>query len=436
MPGAQRRRSRAEGEPAKPPFVSDDVVRMPRLGESIVEATLVRWCVRPGDRVRAGQIIVEVETDKATNEIPAPRDGVVAALEAEEGQTYEVGTPILRYEPDAAAAGENVEATAPPVAGPSAFAPDRPGSRLAPRPLDASGRPIPCAPSVRRLARARGVDLRSVVGTGRRGRITRKDLDRPASAPFRGVATAPAATDGGPTAAPPRAAEPRPPNPRDRIVRLEGRRRRIAEGLAEAQRTAVQVFALTEIDMSRVEARRAEAKARGVRAPHTAFIVQAILQAMETRPELNATLRDDEICVHADRHIGVAVDTEHGLVVPVVHHANRYTLEGLADRIAELADRARRRALKAEDLTGGTFTLSNPGRDGNLVGVSILRTPEVGILRTGAVTKRPVVRTIDGEDHLVIRPVMTAALTYDHRAIDGRTGNLFLTAVRAALEAG
>jgi len=193
---------------------------------------------------------------------------------------------------------------------------------------------------------------------------------------------------------------------------------------------------LTEIDMSHVEAARAEMKARGARVSHLPFIVQGVLRAMDVCPELNATLVGDEIRVHRDRNIGIAVDTEHGLTVPVVHHADRYHLKGLADAIADLAERARARTLASSALEGGTFTISNPGREGNLVGVSILRAPEVAILRTGAVTKRAVVRTVDGEDHIVVRPIMTAALTYDHRAVDGKTGNRFLTAIRQALESG
>lgn len=388
--------------------MADDVLTLPRLGESIVEATIVRWRVKPGERVRAGDVLVEVETDKATNEIPAPRDGVIEHLEAEEGETLPVGAPLLRYVSSGGGGAEsNAETPAP-------AAPREPSghrSRLAPRPRDGAGYPRPCSPSARRAARLHGVDLARVRGRGRSGRVRRDDV----LAHIRASAATQQAAG-------------------DRVVRLEGRRRAIADALAAAQRDAVQVFALTEIDLARVEARRAEASARGVRLSHLPFIVRAVARAMEACPELNATLVGDEIRVHRAKNIGIAVDTEHGLVVPVVHHADRYHLEGLRDRIAELAEGARARTLTSEDLAGGTFTISNPGREGNLVGVSVLRAPEVGILRTGAVTKRPVVRTIDGEDHVVIRPVMMAALTYDHRAIDGKTGNRFLSAIRDALE--
>jgi len=394
--------------------VSDDVLYMPRLGESIVEATIVRWAVQPGDDVQAGDVVVEVETDKATNEIPAPKDGRVASLEARAGETLPVGAPLLRYtdatgpqaSPSPGAARSSSEVAAPH------FDLEHGPSRLAPRPTTPEGTPIPCAPSARRRARIGGVDLRRVQGTGRRGRITRADVEAflertPGSGSSPGE---------------------------DHVVFLSGRRKKIAEALRKARDTAVQVFALAEIDLGRVETARARAKEAGRPLSPMPFLVQGVLQAMEVQPELNATLVGERMTLHAEKNIGIAVDTEHGLVVPVLHGADRFDLDELGGRIRELAERARRRELKPADLDGGTFTISNPGRDGNLVGVSILRTPEVGILRTGAVTKRPVVRTVDGEDHISIRPMMMAALTYDHRAIDGRTGNRFLSALKDALE--
>lgn len=389
---------------------------MPRLGESIVEATIVRWRVGPGDRVRPGDIVVEIETDKATNEIPAPREGVVDRLEADEGDTLPVGSPLLRFKGEGTVDRPTQETTT--SAGRPAASVSGAGSRLAPRPRDGSGRPRPCSPSVRRMARLFAIDLDTVSGTGPGGRITRGDLETRRREAPRPEAPASSGRD-----------------PGDRVVPLTGRRKRIAENLAHAQRSTVPVFALTEVDLGWVEATRAAAAARGHRLSHLPFLVQATLRAIERQPELNATLVGDEIVIHRRKNIGIAVDTEHGLVVPVLHDADRYDRDGLNERIGELAERARRRELKGADLEGGTFTLSNPGREGNLVGVSILRAPEVGILRVGAVTKRPVVRTVDGEDHLVIRPIMTAALTYDHRAVDGKTGNRFLSAFRAALEA-
>ncbi len=406
----QRRGHRREA------VADDEGIRMPRLGESIVEATLTRWRVAEGDHVEAGEVVAEVETDKATNDIPAPRSGRVGSLLVAEGATVDVGVLILSY---ADAPRPEAISPEPTATSRSVTAGASRESRLAPRPVGADGTPRPTSPAVRRAARLHGVDLAEVAGTGRRGRITRDDLGRALGSPDQSAPASPART---------------PENPADEVLQLSGRRKRIADNLARAQRETVGVFALTEIDLARVDRARALYRDQGVRLSYVPFLLQAILRALDVHPEMNATLLGATLTRHQDRNVGVAVDTEDGLIVPVVKRADRLSLTGLADEVRQLAERARRRALRAEDLDGGTFTLSNPGRDGNLVGVSILRAPEVGILRTGAVVRRPVVRVVDDEEHIVIRPVMMAALTYDHRAIDGRTGNRFLTAIRSVLE--
>jgi len=340
---------------------------MPRLGESIVEGVLVRWRVAPGDRITRGQIVAEVETDKATTEIPAPEDGVVLVRLVEEGATVPVGAEILRYA----------------------------GAHLAPRPEGRS-----TSPAARRVALEHGVDLARVEGSGHEGRVTREDVLAASKQ------TKPARYQ---------------PRPEDRVVPFTRKRAFIAEHLVESLATAAHAACVAEIDMSRVVAARWSL---------TAFAVHAVARALGDHPELNASVNEKALVLRAERNIGVAVDTDEGLVVPVIHGADRLGVSEISSRIADLAERARSGRLRAEDVADGSFTISNPGREGNLFGISIIRQPEVAILRMGAVIERPVVVG----DQIAIRPMMYAALSYDHRAIDGRKANAFLARVRTIFE--
>ena len=411
-------------------------VVMPRLGESIVEGTIVRWLVRPGDPVRRGQNLAEVETDKATSEIPAPRDGVVRALCFPEGTTVEVGATILELEGGEARKDAAPALAAPPV--PSAPAPSAPAAaglerlpsqRLAPRLIDPAGWPLRSSPAVRRLARQHGLDLQRLEGSGRGGRITRADVLRhleAGAAPQSAPPAEPATSRRAPAYRPPTYR----PQPGDRVVPFSRRRAQVAEHMLHSLQTSAHVFAVAEIDMAAVlEARRLDlprAEAAGARLTFLAYVVMAVARALREHPELNATVVDESLVLRAERNVGVAVDTEAGLVVPVVRRADELGLLGIARRLDEVAERARRGQLTPEDTSGGSFTISNPGKEGNLFGASIIRQPEVGILRIGTVVKRPVVRELGGEDVLAIRPMMYAALSYDHRVIDGRVGNAFL----------
>jgi len=389
---------------------------MPQLGESIVEATVARWLVKPGSTVERGQPIAEVETDKATNEIPAPAAGVIGEILVPEGQTVKVGTEILRYTEGAAAAPT---AAAAPVAVPAAVKAEEkaPSRHLAPRP---AGRFA--SPAVRRIARERGLDLDTVAGTGRNGRITPDDVRKGPEAP---AARAPRALQ----------APVYTPVPGDTVVPFSRRRKLISEHLSTSLVTAAHVAAVVEIDMSRVVRARDAAKGTSeVKLTFTAYVVRALAQALGEHPAINASVVGDTHVLRKARNIGVAVDTKDGLMVPVLKRTDELSLSGIARALEEMSAKARSGALTAEDLSGGSFTLSNPGRDGNLFGVSIIRQPEVAILRTGEIQKRAVVRELDGEDAIVIRPIMFAALSYDHRVIDGATGNAFLHRVRALLE--
>jgi 2-oxoglutarate dehydrogenase E2 component (dihydrolipoamide succinyltransferase) len=390
-----------------------NTVVMPRLGESIVEGTIVRWLVNAGDRVARGQILAEVETDKATSEIPSPAEGVVAERLVSEGETVEVGRPILRL-------GDGKPA-------------EREG-RLATNRLAARG-PIRSSPSVRRLAREHRLDLTRIEGSGRGGRITRSDvlklLERRDATVPPPLPTAEATPF--PTQIPQQIGY-RPPAYRpqreDEIIPFSRRREQIAEHMLYSLRTSAHVFAVAEIDMGHVQrARTADAsiaEKSGVGLTFLPYVVASVAKALGEHPSLNATVIDRSLVMRREKNIGVAVDTEEGLVVPVVHRADELGLLGIARRIHELAERARQGKLTPDDVANGSFTISNPGRRGNLFGVSIIRQPEVAILRVGALVKRPVVREIDGEDVIVVRPMMFAALSYDHRVIDGRTANDFL----------
>lgn len=404
---------------------------MPQLGESIVEATLVKWHVRPGDRVDRGQVLAEVETDKATNEIPAPAAGTIGALLVPEGETVKVGIEILRYAsgPEEPAKAEKTIApqktTALPVPAPVNES-RLPSRHLAPRPSD--GRPA--SPAVRRIAREKGIDLSTISGTGRRGRITKEDVLAQRQTAF---------------TQPPKSTHKvyktpvYEPQPGDKIIPFSRRRTYIAEHMMESLETAAHVAAVTEIDlgatMARYKKERAEAEKQGVKLSITAYAVRAVAKALEEHPELNATVRDRELILRRDKNIGVAVDTEDGLIVPVIHRAGDLTLLGIARALEQLTQKARGGTLSPADLAGGSFTISNPGRDGNLFGISIIRQPEVAILRLGEIKKRAVVREIDGEDAIVIRPIMYAALSYDHRVIDGSKGNAFLHRFRQIMAA-
>ncbi|MCK6551987.1 2-oxo acid dehydrogenase subunit E2, partial [Myxococcota bacterium] len=221
------------------------------------------------------------------------------------------------------------------------------------------------------------------------------------------------------------------PQPQDRVVPFSRRREQIAGHMVHSLHTAAHVFALGEIDMSRVMAAKSAdapvAERSGIKLTFMPYVVAAVARALAEHPELNATVVGDSLVLRGERNVGVAVDTEEGLVVPVVRRADELGLLGIARAIHELSERARHGKLTPADLGGGSFTISNPGKDGNLYGVSIIRQPEVAILRMGSIVKRPVVREIEGEDVIVVRPMMYAALSYDHRVIDGRKGNGFLT---------
>lgn len=448
-------------------------LELPSLGESVVEGTVSRWLVAEGDFVEVDQPIVEVTTDKVDAEIPSPSSGVVEKILVQEGEVVEVGAQLALIDPDGrpAAAGAGAQGAAAP-------ANER---RAAPAPDAESGVP-PATPVARRMAEDARVPLEKIEGSGAGGRITKADVvratqpaegssapPRPAAAATESPAARPAPAAPPPAAARPTSAETAPARPAaapvqaerpaaqrrpaaspayasyslkegDRVIPMTPMRRIIAEHMVYSKHTSPHVGTVAEIDMGGVSElrqrhKRAFADAHGFSLTFLPFIVHSVVRALREFPALNASVLEDAIVEKRDINVGLAVETEKGLVVPVVRQADRLSLAGLAAEIDDLANRARNRKLSADDLQGGTFTVSNPGRQGNLYGFAIINQPQVGIVRMGEMVKRPVVREIDGQDAIVIRPMMHLALSYDHRAVDGAPANGFLYRIRELLEA-
>ncbi|MCS5635599.1 MAG: 2-oxo acid dehydrogenase subunit E2 [Myxococcota bacterium] len=418
-------------------------VELPALGESVVEGTVSRWLVAKGERVEVDQPLVEVTTDKVDAEIPSPVAGVVTEILVAEGDVVPVGGHLAVIDSEAVASAARQPQEAAEEPSPAA---DSPPPEKAPR-ADAT-------PVARRLARESGVPLGEIEGSGSSGRITKQDVlrhSRGASEPSSSGTAEPVASrsPAGPSARPPPAPRAAASSRRggsvyvpvdgDRVIPMSPMRRIIAEHMVYSKHTSPHVGTVTEVDMSRVAALRSNHKvafqeANGIALTYLPFIIHAVVRALKEFPALNASVIEDAIVEKKNINVGLAVETEKGLVVPVVRNADRLSLSGLAAEIDDLATRARNRRLSADDLQGGTFTVSNPGRQGNLYGFAIINQPQVGIVRMGEMVKRPVVREVEGEEAIVIRPMMHIALSYDHRAVDGAPANGFLYRIRELLE--
>ncbi len=410
-------------------------VTMPQMGESVVEGTIERWFVREGEAVEKDQILCEVSTDKVDAEIPAPESGVVTQLLVAEGATVDVGVEIAILDPG----GEATVGPSEP-AEPTTPVPEHPISAEAPRRY---------SPLVQRMAEERGVDLSQVQPGQPEGRVTREDL----LAHLEGLRTVKAQP--APRAEAPSAVA-RPgslleflqqmrvptyaPREGDRVIPFSAIRRRTAEHMVVSKIVSPHVGTVAEVDLHRLVRLRERTKhgferEHGFKLTYLPFVAQAVVRALRDYPAINATVVGQTIVERAGIHIGMAVETERGLVVPVIRDADRLSLVGLTRTIEDLARRARERKLSADDLQGGTFTVTNPGREGNLFGLAVINQPQVGVLRMGEVKKRPIVVETDGSDQIAIHPIMFLALSYDHRVIDGVTGNGFLFRVGRTLEA-
>jgi 2-oxoglutarate dehydrogenase E2 component (dihydrolipoamide succinyltransferase) len=422
-------------------------VVMPQLGESVVEGTITRWHVKPGDRIEKDAVLVTVSTDKADTDVPSPATGVVTRLLAAEQQVVPVNQPIAELDNAASATAPAPAAAPAPVSTPAPAA------------------AAPTSPVVRKLSRELDVDLSAVRGSGENGRVTRDDVLAAASpraatpcgrarsrcrrplpmvAPSL-AASAAAVVPSAPVQVPPapRGAfqvKPYVPAPGDEVVPFNRRRRIIADHMVYSKHVAPHVYTFAEVDLHRVsrarEAKKDAYKAEGVSLTFLAFIAAATARALRENLVLNARVLDDAYVKLREINLGVAVETPAGLLVPVVRNADELSVKGLARQIDAVARKARDGKIEADDLAGATFTISNPGLKGNFVGAAVISQPNVGILRTGEIVKRPVVVEVDGVDTIAIHPVMFMALSYDHRIVDGVAANNFLHRVTELLESG
>ena len=437
-------------------------VTMPQLGESVVEGTIGKWLVSVGQSVNKDEPIVEILTDKADSELPSPVSGVVTQLLAGEDDIVAVGDAICEIDENAEA-GATADSEAGATAGATDDAPaPSPTPEAPPEPPPQSA---PTSPSVRKLAREKDVDLAGVQGSGDGGRILHGDVmaaigsspatertatvpppppasaaeQAPAPPPPQPPARAPAASrGGGPTGA--FRVPPYVPKDGDEIVPFTRRRRIIADHMVYSKHTAPDVITFAECDLHRTATLRDQHKGQfkkdGLGLTYLAFAIAATARALREFPELNSRVLDDAFVKLGEVNVGIAVDTDEGLVVPVIRNTDELTIRGIARAVADVAERARSGNLTPNDLSGKTFTVSNPGRRGNLVGGAIISQPNVGILRLGTIKKRVVVIEHEGEDLMAIHPVMHMALTYDHRVVDGVNANGFLYRISEILEYG
>jgi 2-oxoglutarate dehydrogenase E2 component (dihydrolipoamide succinyltransferase) len=403
-------------------------IRVPTLGESVTEATIGKWFKKPGDPVAVDEPLVELETDKVTIEVPAPAAGVLGPIAAKDGDTVAVGAVLGQIEEGADAAKSKVQPAKPAAAASAPQAPSPPTTAPAP----ASSSDAPLAPSVRRLSAESGIDAAAVAGTGKDGRVTKGDMlaaiERAAAQPTPVAATAATVQVRAPT----------PPDDaaREERVRMTRLRQTIARRLKDAQNTAAMLTTFNEVDMSQVMALRAqyrdlfEKKHGGVKLGFMGFFVRACVQALKEIPAVNAEIDGADIIYKNYYHIGIAVGTERGLVVPVVRDCDTKSIAEIEKAIADLGRRARDGTLKIEEMQGGTFSITNGGIYGSLMSTPILNAPQSGILGMHKIQERPV--AVAGK--IEIRPMMYLALSYDHRIVDGREAVTFLVRVKECLE--
>jgi 2-oxoglutarate dehydrogenase E2 component (dihydrolipoamide succinyltransferase) len=428
---------------------------MPALGESVTEGTVTRWLKQVGDTVEVDEPLVEVSTDKVDTEIPSPVAGTVLEIVVAQDETVPVGTTLV-------AVGDREAGPAP------ADQPDRSVQVGLPEPeaieigADDSGAPY-VTPLVRKLATEHGIDLSTVQGTGVGGRIRKQDVLAAVKIPEPEPAPAP---EPAPQPEPEPKPAPRPPTmaevqlpstatapevmPTPAVSELRGRTEKmsrmrsvIAKRMVESLQVSAQLTTVVEVDITRLARLRDRAKRdfearEGVKLSFLPFFAQATVEALKQHPKLNASIDTDkgEITYHNAEHLGIAVDTERGLLVPVIHDAGDLNIAGLARRIADLAARTRTNKITPDEMSGGTFTLSNTGSRGALFDTPIILQPQVGILGTGIVVKRPVVLSDGDGDTIAIRSITYLALSYDHRLVDGADAARFLNTVKQRLTDG
>jgi 2-oxoglutarate dehydrogenase E2 component (dihydrolipoamide succinyltransferase) len=413
-------------------------IKVPALGESVTEATIGQWFKKEGEAVKADEPVVELETDKVTVEVPAPAAGVLQKIAVQPGETVNVGA-VLGAIADGAAASTAAAAEVPkPAAAP------QPSQSPREKPAAAAAAAPPLSPAVRKIAEERRIDVSSLAGTGKDGRLTKGDLLDVADRASKVQAKAQPAPAPAPTLAPAPPPAPlrelRAPTPpadqaREERVRMSRLRATIARRLKDAQNTAAMLTTFNEVDMTEVMTLRTAfkdvfEKKHGVKLGFMGFFVKACVQALRDVPAVNAEIDGDDIVYRNYYNIGVAVGTDRGLVVPVVRDADRLTFAEVERTIADFGRKARDGQLKIEDMQGGTFTISNGGVYGSLMSTPILNAPQSGILGMHKIQERPVI--VNGA--IVARPMMYLALSYDHRLVDGKDAVTFLVRVKECIE--
>lgn len=408
-------------------------IKMPQLGESVTEGTISRWLKDVGDDVEKYEPLLEVITDKVDTEITSEVDGALLDIKVPEGETVDVGTVLAVVgevgekvseetgdEPAEADTEAEAQAKQPPTT-------ERGDGKVPPKPQGKAR----ISPVVGRIAGEHDVNIEDVPGTGRGGRVTKQDIlqfieerekerEAPPARPTRPPEETPSAVPG-------------------EIMELTPMRRMIAEHMVESARTAPHVSTIWEVDMSAVEGYRQAHKAEfqqreGVKLTYLPFVIQATVEALKEHPIVNSSFTDEGIEIKQEINVGVAVALDRGLIVPVIKQAGDKSLAGLAKAVNDLATRARNRQLEPDDVQGGTFTITNYGSLGSLIGTPIINQPQAAILGVGAVQKRPVVIEVDGQDAIVVKPMMYLSLSFDHRVLDGGTADPFMATIKRRLE--
>jgi pyruvate dehydrogenase E2 component (dihydrolipoyllysine-residue acetyltransferase) len=450
--------------------MATDVI-MPQMGESIFEGTITKWLKKPGDKIERDEPLFEISTDKVDAEIPSPAAGVLKEIKVNEGQTVPIQTVVAVIDAAGAAAAAAPSKQDAPQAAPVPVPPPSKSVTAAETPVPAAGapvapqRPAPAgekvrsSPLVRRIARENNIDLTQVPGTGAGGRVSKHDIlsaveggatSRPVSAGASSAASASPAPS-----APPRRAAPPPPTggaqasavlesavPRERmyfghyeVQPMSVMRQKIAEHMVLSKRVSPHVYSVDEIDVTNIAAIRAKSKAKfeettGTKLTFMPFFVRAAVEALRAFPTVNSSVDGTNIVLHKEVNIGIAVALDWGLIVPVIKNAEEKNFLGIARSINDLAERARSKKLKPEEVQEGTFSITNPGVFGGLFGLPVISQPNVAILGLGAIEKRPVVV----DDAIAIRSMVYLTLSYDHRVVDGAVAHQFMGRIKHTLE--
>jgi pyruvate dehydrogenase E2 component (dihydrolipoamide acetyltransferase) len=441
-----------------------DVI-MPQMGESIFEGTITKWLKKPGDKIERDEPLFEISTDKVDAEIPSPAAGVLKEIKVKEGQTVPIQTVVASI--DAAGSAEAAPAPAPAKAeppkaaaapaakpeppkpaaapaGPRAAQPTAAAAAAPPQKTDANGDKIRSSPLVRRMARENNIDLSQVTGTGAGGRISKQDI----------LAAAEGGSQTAATPAPARAAAPPPTGvapasgaapsafPREKmyfghyeVQPMSNMRQKIAEHMVLSKKTSPHVYSVEEVNVSGIAALRAKSKAKfeqesGTKLTFMPFFIRAAVEALRAFPTVNSSVDGTNLVLHKECNIGIAVALDWGLIVPVIKGAEEKNFFGLARAVTDLAERARSKKLKPDEVMESTFSITNPGVFGGLFGLPVINQPNVAILGLGTIEKRPVVI----EDAIAIRSMVYLTLSYDHRAVDGAIAHQFMGHVKHTLE--